>query len=110
MIFECFVLVLTDVLSTVSVHSILLFFFRQKTAYEMRISDWSSDVCSADLVLRGRTRARFRLCRRDRSRGAPYPDRHFVPPVPAQRLRPARLPARRSRNPRRSGGTGDRAL
>src|SRR3546814_19910738 len=26
-----------------------LFFFRQKTAYEMRISDWSSDVCSSDL-------------------------------------------------------------
>src|SRR3546814_5235751 len=26
------------------------FFFRQKTAYEMRISDWSSDVCSSDLV------------------------------------------------------------
>src|SRR3546814_1866317 len=27
----------------------LFFFFRQKTAYEMRISDWSSDVCSSDL-------------------------------------------------------------
>src|SRR3546814_3316772 len=27
------------------------FFFKQKTAYEMRISDWSSDVCSSDLVL-----------------------------------------------------------
>src|SRR3546814_3771626 len=26
------------------------FFFRQKTAYEMRISDWSSDVCSSDLL------------------------------------------------------------
>src|SRR3546814_6893871 len=26
-----------------------LFFFKQKTAYEMRISDWSSDVCSSDL-------------------------------------------------------------
>src|SRR3546814_1219552 len=30
--------------------SYLFFFFRQKTAYEMRISDWSSDVCSSDLV------------------------------------------------------------
>src|SRR3546814_603121 len=29
----------------------LLFFFKQKTAYEMRISDWSSDVCSSDLGL-----------------------------------------------------------
>src|SRR3546814_6806036 len=28
----------------------LLFFFKQKTAYEMRISDWSSDVCSSDLA------------------------------------------------------------
>src|SRR3546814_4770403 len=34
------------------------FFFKQKTAYEMRISDWSSDVCSSDL---GRHR---RACRR----------------------------------------------
>src|SRR3546814_2081359 len=30
----------------------LFFFFKQKTAYEMRISDWSSDVCSSDLVTR----------------------------------------------------------
>src|SRR3546814_9650057 len=29
------------------------FFFKQKTAYEMRISDWSSDVCSSDLLLLG---------------------------------------------------------
>src|SRR3546814_10539049 len=29
---------------------ILIFFFKQKTAYEMRISDWSSDVCSSDLL------------------------------------------------------------
>src|SRR3546814_9960567 len=29
----------------------LFFFFEQKTAYEMRISDWSSDVCSSDLGL-----------------------------------------------------------
>src|SRR3546814_1449648 len=31
------------------------FFFKQKTAYEMRISDWSSDVCSSDLIRRGGT-------------------------------------------------------
>src|SRR3546814_1415412 len=30
----------------------LVFFFKQKTAYEMRISDWSSDVCSSDLSTR----------------------------------------------------------
>src|SRR3546814_9552907 len=29
----------------------MFFFFKQKTAYEMRISDWSSDVCSSDLAL-----------------------------------------------------------
>src|SRR3546814_1635282 len=29
---------------------LLFFFFKQKTAYEMRISDWSSDVCSSDLI------------------------------------------------------------
>src|SRR3546814_12551133 len=29
---------------------VLFVFFKQKTAYEMRISDWSSDVCSSDLV------------------------------------------------------------
>src|SRR3546814_9872035 len=29
--------------------SVIVFFFKQKTAYEMRISDWSSDVCSSDL-------------------------------------------------------------
>src|SRR3546814_8265487 len=29
----------------------LFFFFKQKTAYELRISDWSSDVCSSDLLV-----------------------------------------------------------
>src|SRR3546814_1075761 len=29
---------------------VFVFFFKQKTAYEMRISDWSSDVCSSDLL------------------------------------------------------------
>src|SRR3546814_20327773 len=33
--------------------SSIVFFFKQKTAYEMRISDWSSDVCSSDLVRDG---------------------------------------------------------
>src|SRR3546814_2311519 len=30
-----------------------VFFFKQKTAYEVRISDWSSDVCSSDLLVSG---------------------------------------------------------
>src|SRR3546814_10289751 len=36
----------------VSWFNLLFFFFKQKTAYEMRISDWSSDVCSSDLQKR----------------------------------------------------------
>src|SRR3546814_1739561 len=32
---------------------VVVFFFKQKTAYEMRISDWSSDVCSSDLRTAG---------------------------------------------------------
>src|SRR3546814_4100641 len=37
---------------------IMFFFFKQKTAYEMRISDWISDVCSSDLQSRGTGNAR----------------------------------------------------
>src|SRR3546814_3544201 len=38
------------------VYVVFFVFFKQKTAYEMRISDWSSDVCSSDLAVR-RTRS-----------------------------------------------------
>src|SRR3546814_3431844 len=42
--------------------SFIFFFFKQKTAYEMRISDWSSDVCSSDLPgATGRRRSAVRL-------------------------------------------------
>src|SRR3546814_6365681 len=41
-----------------------MFFFKQKTAYEMRISDWSSDVCSSDLVAAAAARHQFRQFRR----------------------------------------------
>src|SRR3546814_5609106 len=54
---------------------LLFFFFKQKTAYELRISDWSSDVCSSDLadarpdvavrLGRGEHRVPFALARRD---------------------------------------------
>src|SRR3546814_6762240 len=37
------------ILMLVNLFICLFFFFKQKTAYEMRISDWSSDVCSSDL-------------------------------------------------------------
>src|SRR3546814_8086388 len=39
----------------------MFFFFKQKTAYEMRISDWSSDVCSSDLGEALRERGAHRL-------------------------------------------------
>src|SRR3546814_16257147 len=49
----------------------LFFFFKQKTAYEMRISDWSSDVCSSDLeqVTLDAIVAAFGVDRGDRHRG-----------------------------------------
>src|SRR3546814_19890412 len=37
-------------MSDFSIVYFIIFFFKQKTAYEMRISDWSSDVCSSDLI------------------------------------------------------------
>src|SRR3546814_4702234 len=39
-----------------------VFFFKQKTAYEVRISDWSSDVCSSDLIGQRFYRKRQQLC------------------------------------------------
>src|SRR3546814_13670360 len=89
---------------------LLFFFFKQKTAYEMRISDWSSDVCSSDLVAhahrgapfgRARHRARYRADRRAAQpacgRRAGYPGRarcRAVPPRHAHRPRACRSPAR----------------
>src|SRR3546814_8031894 len=50
---------------------ILFFFFKQNTAYEMRISDWSSDVCSSDLCGGGRRHGGARAsCARCRLRHA----------------------------------------
>src|SRR3546814_2765144 len=70
-----------------SVDFLFVFFFKQKTAYEMRISDWSSDVCSSDLARRfaepaieaeplldmGYPAQSFRLRRRDRHMLDPFP-------------------------------------
>src|SRR3546814_14863874 len=39
--------------------NVMFFFFKQKTAFDMRISDWSSDVCSSDLFPRSRTNPQF---------------------------------------------------
>src|SRR3546814_9814506 len=49
------------------------FFFKQKTAYEMRISDWSSDVCSSDLGLFRSIRTPVLLAFSTASSEAAYP-------------------------------------
>src|SRR3546814_13012670 len=46
-----------------------VFFFKHKTTYEMRISDWSSDVCSSDLVCRQVFRKPQALMRRSAAAG-----------------------------------------
>src|SRR3546814_8462261 len=46
----------------------MFFFFKQKTAYDMRISDWSSDVCSSDLRDAGAVARCHRPAQRDRRR------------------------------------------
>src|SRR3546814_1887034 len=53
----------------------LVFFFKQKTAYEMRISDWSSDVCSSDL-----TPLQRRGCQNNSWRCPPMNWRQCAPP------------------------------
>src|SRR3546814_2610558 len=68
----------------------LIFFFKQKTAYEMRISDWSSDVCSSDLPRRAHQQSR--------PRGAPGGAE------PPRRL--ARRRDRRQPRPRTARGNG----
>src|SRR3546814_9382149 len=45
-----FSFVLVKIIAALGMFCVLLFFFKQKTAYERRISDWSSDVCSSDLL------------------------------------------------------------
>src|SRR3546814_5403650 len=47
---------------------IFFFFFRQKTAYEMRISDWSSDVCSSDLFSGDRITVRAATAKASKTR------------------------------------------
>src|SRR3546814_6696880 len=47
--YKCDVVYFVVCVVVVYCYSVVFFFFKQKTAYEMRISDWSSDVCSSDL-------------------------------------------------------------
>src|SRR3546814_6815485 len=73
--FYCVVIRVTVLVSIVS-----FFFFKQKTAYEMRISDWSSDVCSSDLA--GPPPVH------------PHPGRREAPAAPSRRQLDVRLGAR----------------
>src|SRR3546814_12517634 len=67
---------------------VLFFFFKQKTAYEMRISDWSSDVCSSDLIVPGERSHRLGQFLRPRIIAkAAIPNRRVRPDKQFQRLR-----------------------
>src|SRR3546814_9546320 len=66
-----------------------VFFFKQKTAYEMRISDWSSDVCSSDLLY-GLSGAASGLAD---NRGALLRAAALVRVLESQSVAPARLSA-----------------
>src|SRR3546814_7439192 len=57
--------------SCIEFASMYFFFFKQKTAYEMRISDWSSDVCSSDRSI-AYNQARLLEDRRARNAMVPY--------------------------------------
>src|SRR3546814_13849541 len=85
---------------------LIFFFFKQKTAYEMRISDWSSDVCSSDLECAAQRRkkdgdrAHKNEHRYDRTEQRAYKVQLFHG-HPAQ-PQPSRRPSPLSRKPRRS--------
>src|SRR3546814_5840575 len=72
----------------------VFFFFKQKTAYEMRISDWSSDVCSSDL---------YRLCLGRRVSNCPYRcgkyKRYPLAPKPGLKLEPEPEESKRGPEP-----------
>src|SRR3546814_1556714 len=72
---------------------LFFFFFKQKTAYEMRISDWSSDVCSSDLIREDEADLAPPF---DKAATAPVakpaedkPTKAQQPPAPAERVKSA---------------------
>src|SRR3546814_16652981 len=65
---------------------VLFFFFKQKTAYEMRISDWSSDVCSSDLYRKAPKRKGGRVYVEVRSNGEVIFHEGYVTSKEAKRL------------------------
>src|SRR3546814_5536212 len=76
-----------------------VFFFKQKTAYEMRISDWSSDVCSSDLVRAAPGKmvaaAPSKVTREERRVGSRFGGVSTVTPSPASMMATSRSEERR---------------
>src|SRR3546814_2907147 len=66
--------------------TLFFFFFKQKTAYEMRISDWSSDVCSSDLC-------RIELSQTDGTHNVPPTARTEVAALAVQPASPSSDPS-----------------
>src|SRR3546814_5050594 len=73
-----------------SILMLFFFFFKQKTAYEMRISDWSSDVCSSDLAALRKNRD-YDRCRRRWRAYRDLADDLLLPGNARHRARGARL-------------------
>src|SRR3546814_2554532 len=106
-------------------YAVVFFFFKQKTAYEMRISDWSSDVCSSDLrppappatrpppsastgISRPASVHRDSRSRRRANPGAPNPPRRGRPaPAPPQARSPLDRPGDRVERRREPTGRLD---
>src|SRR3546814_9417314 len=71
-----------------TVDIVCFFFFKQKTAYEMRISDWSSDVCSSDLLPDDEFEERLPSLDADAFTARPAPTTAADPPALAEPLPP----------------------
>src|SRR3546814_2507101 len=100
----------------------ICFFFKQKTAYDLRISDWSSDVCSSDLIERRNSSPAMpasRAVEETRMPDAPPPQRSVVASIastfanalPSRTTTPGKPPSRTMRLDRKSvvegkGGAG----
>src|SRR3546814_1572902 len=104
-------LLFIDFVSLFCFFCFFFFFFKQKTAYEMRISDWSSDVCSSDLAAgpaRSSTAPLPRTTVTAYSRHADTQDRPYGPPDPARsRGRSSRSHHAGGRPPRRGDDRDD---
>src|SRR3546814_1066830 len=80
----------------------LFFFFKQKTAYEMRISDWSSDVCSSDLIAFGIAETVRKYARRQNGDDAEGPGGHHAHADQREHVEvhgPERIPAAHEKRP-----------